>query len=151
MSTLRTCILSQGSEILDGSIQNTNARWLSTYFANSQYDIVEHITIGDNRQHLIATYKRLAAEYDVIISTGGIGPTDDDLTNESLAEAFGLDLEQHEMALAELQSHYAKRNREMPDNTIKMTLLPYGAEYIDNPLGAACGYRLDTIKCSIYV
>ena len=59
MSTLRTCILSQGSEILDGSIQNTNARWLSTYFANSQYDIVEHITIGDNRQHLITTYQRL--------------------------------------------------------------------------------------------
>ena len=46
MSTLRTCILSQGSEILDGSIQNTNARWISTYFANSQYNVVEHITIG---------------------------------------------------------------------------------------------------------
>ena len=57
MSILRTCILSQGSEILDGSIQNTNARWLSSYFANSQYEIVEHITIGDNRSHLIATYQ----------------------------------------------------------------------------------------------
>ena len=151
MSTLRTCILSQGSEILDGSIQNTNARWLSTYFANSQYQVVEHITIGDNRSHLIATYQRLASEYDIVISTGGIGPTDDDLTNETLAEAFDLHVEQHETALAELQAHYAKRNRVMPDNTIKMTLLPRGAEYIDNPLGAACGYRLNTPGCSIYV
>ena len=61
MSILRTCILSQGSEILDGSIQNTNARWLSSYFANSQYEIVEHITIGDNKTHLVATYQRLAS------------------------------------------------------------------------------------------
>ena len=64
--------------------------------------------------------------------------------------AFGY-MGQHETALAELQAHYAKRNRVMPDNTIKMTLLPSGAEYIDNPLGAACGYRLDTLGCSIYV
>lgn len=151
MSTLRTCILSQGSEILDGSIQNTNARWLSTYFANSQYNVVEHITIGDNRSHLIATYQRLASEYDVVISTGGIGPTDDDLTNECVATAFDVDIAQHETALAELQAYYMRRNRVMPDNTVKMTMLPKGAEYIDNPLGAACGYRLDVSECSIYV
>ena len=151
MSTLRTCILSQGSEILDGSIQNTNARWLSSYFSNSQYEIVEHITIGDDKRHLVATYHRLASEYDVIISTGGIGPTDDDLTNESLAEAFGMDVVQNERAYKELKAHYAKRNREMPDNTVKMTLLPTEASYIDNPIGAACGYRLDTSNCLIYV
>ena len=73
MSILRTCILSQGSEILDGSIQNTNARWLSSYFANSQYEIVEHITIGDNKTHLIATYQRLGLEntissYQLVVS-----------------------------------------------------------------------------------
>lgn len=151
MSTLRTCILSQGSEILDGSIQNTNARWLSTYFANSQYNIVEHITIGDDREHLIATYQRLAADYDVVISTGGIGPTDDDLTNECIATAFDRDIEQHETALDELQAYYMRRNRVMPDNTVKMTLLPSGSRYIDNPLGSACGYQLDVSRCSIYV
>ena len=151
MSNIRTCILSQGSEILDGSIQNTNARWLSTYFANSQYEIIEHITIGDNRSHLIAAYRRLSSEYDAVISTGGIGPTDDDLTNECIATAFDLDIEQHETALAELHAYYVRRNRVMPDNTVKMTMLPKGAQYIDNPLGAACGYRLDASGCSIYV
>lgn len=149
--TLRTCILSQGSEILDGSIQNTNARWLSTYFAGSQYSILEHITIGDDREHLIATYRRLAAEYDVIISTGGLGPTKDDLTTESIAEAFDCPLFEDPTALRELKSHYARRNRTMPNNTRKMTLLPQGAEYIDNPLGSACGYNLKVDACSMYV
>lgn len=148
---LRTCILSQGSEILDGSIQNTNARWLSTYFAGSQYTIAEHITIGDDREHLIATYRRLSSEYDVIISTGGLGPTDDDLTTESIADAFDCPLFEDPTALRELEAHYARRQRIMPDNTRKMVLLPKGAEYIDNPLGSACGYRLNVETCSIYV
>ena len=148
---LRTCILSQGSEILDGSIQNTNARWLSTYFAQSQYVVVEHLTVGDDVEHLTRAFQRLASEYDVVISTGGIGPTDDDLTNEVLASTFNKPLTSHPTALENLKAHYEKRNRTMSNNALKMTVLPQGAIYIDNPLGAACGYQLNVEECSIFV
>ncbi len=151
MTTLRTAILSQGSEILDGSILDTNAHWLSTYFAGSQYTIAEHITIGDDREHLIATYRRLVAEYDVVISTGGLGPTADDLSSQSISMAFKRPLIENAQALEALQAHYGKRGRTVPENTLKMTLLPTDADYIENPLGSACGYRLNVETCSIYV
>ncbi len=151
MTTLRTAILSQGSEILDGSILETNAHWLSTYFAGSQYKILEHVTIGDSLEHLVQTYQRLVSEYDIVISTGGLGPTKDDLTTEGISEAFARPLIESAQALEALQVHYGKRGRSVPENTLKMTLLPTGAEYIANPVGSACGYQLTVDGCSLYV
>ena len=148
---LRTCILSQGSELLDGSIDNSNVRWLSTYFAQSQYVVIEHLTVGDDVEYLTRAFQRLSSEYDVVISTGGIGPTNDDLTNEVLASTFNKPLVSHPTALENLQAHYEKRNRTMPNNVLKMTVLPQGAIYIDNPLGAACGYQLNIEGCSLFV
>ncbi len=151
MTKHRTAILSQGSEILDGSIENSNVRWLSAYFAHTQYEVVEHLTVGDDRNDLRLAFKRLSEDCDIIISTGGIGPTEDDLTNEVLATMFDRPLEMSTIADENLRAHYAKRNRPMPLNVQKMTLLPQGATYIDNPLGAACGYQLDVDECSIFV
>ena len=65
---LHTCIISQGDEILQGNIVNSNTKWLSSFFVGSQYHIIEHVTVGDDMKQLIKTFSRCIHEYDVILS-----------------------------------------------------------------------------------
>ena len=142
MSLLRTCILSQGSEILSGSILNSNAQWLSEFFNNTQYTIVEHCTMGDNLEDLLHVFQRLCTQYDVIISTGGLGPTEDDLTATVLSTLSNSPLEIEPEAMEMLKQHYKNRNRTLPPPVRKQAYIPHIATLIPNPLGSACGFHL---------
>ena len=113
----RTCILSQGSEILSGSVQDTNAQWISEYFYGSEYLIYEHTTVTDNVERLVQTLERLCTEYDVVISTGGLGPTPDDITRQAVSILTGRALSIHPEALAHIESYYTKRHRIVPSST----------------------------------
>ena len=96
---LRTCIISQGDEILQGNIENSNSYWLSSFFAGSQYDIQEHVTVGDDIEQLIKTFSRCIEEYDIILFTGGLGPTEDDLTTKTISQVINVKPKENTMAL----------------------------------------------------
>lgn len=151
MKILRTCILSQGSEILSGSILNTNAQWISQYLSGSQYQVIEHITVDDDVDLLIASFERLCSLYDVVISTGGLGPTEDDLTAEALAQFSRRPLQIHDDALTMLKEYYQKRNRILPPPVRKQALLPESADIIPNPVGSACGFYMVHENTQLYV
>lgn len=151
MSHLRTCILSQGSEILSGSILNSNAQWLSEFFYNTQYTIVEHLTIGDSLEDLLHSFHRLCTQYDVIISSGGLGPTEDDLTTEVLSKLSNSPLTLHPEAMTMLEKYYHNRNRVLPPPVRKQAYIPEAATLIPNPIGSACGFHLTHEGTQIYV
>lgn len=151
MDTLRTCILSQGSEILTGSIVNTNAQWLSEYFCNTQYTICEHVTVTDDMDALIQTFTRLCEQYDVVISTGGLGPTEDDLTTEAIARFTNTTLVENPQALNMLTTHYHRRNRTVPPPVLKQAIMPTSSALIPNPVGSACGFHISHANTDIYV
>ena len=95
-----------------------------------------------DRAALLAAFRLAAARADAVIVNGGLGPTVDDLSQEVAAEAAGVPLVLHEPWLARMEAFYARRNRPMPLNNRKQAMLPEGAEFIDNPIGTACGFAV---------
>ena len=148
---LHTCIISQGDEILQGNIENSNSYWLSSFFAGSQYYIQEHVTVGDNIKQLTKTFTRCLNEYDVILSTGGLGPTEDDLTTTTISHVTNTNLEENALALELLHKYCNKRNRTLTSQMKKMTYFPSNANCLENTLGSACGYHLHHQNKDIYV
>ena len=100
---LRTCIISQGDEILQGNIENSNSYWLSSFFAGSQYDIQEHVTVGDDIEQLIKHFPDVSKN-TMYLSTGGLGPTEDDLTTKTISQVTNVKLTENTMALQYLQA-----------------------------------------------
>jgi nicotinamide-nucleotide amidase len=139
---MRCALLSVGTELLFGQIVNTNAVYLSRELNAMGIDVMFHHSVGDNSGRLkdlmISTFK----EVDLIITTGGLGPTEDDLTKETAAEVFGVDMVTHEPSLKYLEEYGAKRHRKMTPNNYKQAIMPKGADVFDNPAGTAPGFAL---------
>jgi nicotinamide-nucleotide amidase len=148
---LHTCIISQGDEILQGNIVNSNTQWLSSFFVGSQYHIMEHVTVGDDIKQLIATFSRCIHEYDVILSTGGLGPTEDDLTTKVISHISNIKLKENALAVQALQKYCTARSRLLTQHMKKMAFLPQNATYLENTIGSASGYHLHHQGTSIYV
>ena len=136
---MRGEILSVGTELLLGQIVNTNARELALRLAEAGVFVYYQVTVGDNRQRLLATYREALRRSDVIVVTGGLGPTYDDLTKETLAEALGVPLVLDEQAIDELRAWFASRGLKMTAIQEKQALCPVGAELLRNPVGSAPG------------
>ena len=151
MKTLRTCIISQGNEILNGHILNSNSHWLSAFFVGSQYEIIEQVTVGDDVFQLQKTFERCILEYDVLISTGGLGPTEDDLTSKIISMVTKYPLEEHPMASQNLHEYCIRRNRSLTVQMKQMAFLPKDATCIPNPIGSASGYQLLFQETEIFV
>src|SRR5919107_413274 len=100
-------------------------------------------TVGDDRDALLSAFIQAGQRADALIVNGGLGPTVDDLSQEGGAEAAGVPLVLHEPWLARMAAFYARRNRPMPANNRKQAMLPEGAEFIDNPIGTACGFAVN--------
>src|SRR4051794_29724787 len=95
-----TCaVLSIGTELTRGELVNSNATWLATGLTNLGFEVVEHDTVDDDRQRIIAALERLASYADVIVCTGGLGPTTDDVTTEAVAAALGVGVVRDEASL----------------------------------------------------
>jgi nicotinamide-nucleotide amidase len=133
-------ILSQGDEVVTGQTVDTNAAWLAEQLTDRGLLVVRHVTVGDRKPDIAAALRALAAEADVVVCTGGLGPTDDDLTNEAFAEAFGAPLALDEVALADLEAKFRAFGREMAPSNRKQVLLPRGALRLDNARGTAPGF-----------
>lgn len=135
----RAAILSIGDELILGQTLDTNSRWLSQRLTELGVRVVEHATIPDDLPRHVAALRRLAAEVPLVISTGGLGPTDDDLTRDALARVLGEGLVEDAGALRDLEALLAARGRAMSSNQRRQAQRPVSARSLPNPMGTAPG------------
>src|SRR5215216_7260065 len=137
-------IVAVGTEILLGSLVDTNTAWLSQRLAALGVTVYRHTTVGDNRALLVAALSESSIRADLVISTGGLGPTSDDLTNEALGQATDREMVEYPEArrhIDEMFDHFT--GRRPPRSAYKQALFPKGSELIANPLGTAMGALLE--------
>lgn len=137
---MKSAIFSVGTEILFGQITNTNTVYLSRQLNQMGIDVLYHETVGDNPGRVKEVLSRLLTEVDLVITTGGLGPTQDDLTKEMAAEVMGVELKLHEESLEMIRTFFEKLGREMTENNIKQAMLPEENGFIlPNDAGTAPG------------
>lgn len=136
-------IIAVGTELLLGNIVNTNAQYLSQKLAELGIDVYYHVVVGDNLKRAVDTIKRSLERSDLIITSGGLGPTDDDLTKEAVSEALGLKLLPNEEAIRTVKSIFEKSGRTMPERNIKQGYIPEGGKIIENDNGTAPGILIE--------
>lgn len=134
-----TEILCVGSELLLGSIVNTNARWLADQLAALGLAHYRQQVVGDHRGRLIAALQSASRRCRLLITTGGLGPTPDDLTTEAIAAAFDTPLEERPEVWADIQTKLVRRGRSPSPTVRRQALLPVGATLLPNPTGTAPG------------
>ena len=139
---MRIEILCTGDEILTGKTINTNYAHMAQRLGEAGLEVVWGTTVGDDRASLLSAFRLAAGRADAVIVNGGLGPTVDDLSQEVAAEAAGVGLVLHTEWLARMEAFYQRRNRVMPANNKKQAMLPEGCEFIDNPIGTACGFSV---------
>jgi nicotinamide-nucleotide amidase len=138
----RGAILSTGDELTTGRIVDSNSGWLADKLFEIGVDVVAVLTVGDRPERLAWAWRSALERADVVISTGGIGPTADDLTSEVVAQVLGLPLVEDAASAARIRRLFAALGRAMPANNLKQALVPAGATIVPNPLGTAPGYRV---------
>ncbi|NMA94517.1 MAG: competence/damage-inducible protein A [Clostridiales bacterium] len=136
---MRTEIISIGSELLLGQIANTDARYLSQELAKIGIDVFYHTVIGDNRVRFLEALQIASKRSDMVITTGGLGPTMDDITKDVIAEFLKLEMVLHEESLDKIQKYFNSMNRTMDDINIKQAIFPKGATILPNEKGTAPG------------
>jgi len=139
---MRVEILCTGDEILTGKTVNTNYSHIARRLSDVGLDVHWGTTVGDDRATLLAAFRQAGERADAVIVNGGLGPTVDDLSQEIAAEACGVKLVLSEHWMERMTQSYARRGRVMPANNKKQAMLPEGAEFIDNPIGTACGFAV---------
>lgn len=132
-------IIAVGTELLLGQINNTNARFLSEKLARLGIDVFWHVAVGDNEARLREAIKTALGRSDLIVFCGGLGPTRDDLTKETVAGVLGLPLVKSEEWEAKLKEIFARLGRTMTQNNLKQACLPEGAKLLNNSNGTAPG------------
>ena len=138
----KAAIISVGTELLMGEITNTNTVFLSQKLNDLGIDVLFHHTVGDNPGSLSLVLKESLAECDLIITTGGLGPTQDDMTKEVVCKIMRDELVMNEKWLAYLYKRYERRGRKMTDNNRKQALIPSRATMLFNEVGSAPGFVL---------
>lgn len=136
-------LVSTGSELLLGDVVNTNAPWMSKELNAMGYDVAYQSTVGDNRVRMEETFQHAAQRSDIVVVTGGLGPTQGDITREVLACAFDLGLERNEDALTMVNDFFTQRGRSMPSGSVREAMLPVGSTILANPVGVAPGVVLE--------
>jgi len=136
---LRAEVISIGDEMTSGARLDTNAQWLSHRLGELGIEVAFHTTVGDSLQDNFDAFRIATHRADIVISTGGLGPTQDDLTREALAAVIDRPLELSESAMEHIESLFAGRQREMPLRNRVQAMFPVGSRQIFNPQGTAPG------------
>ncbi len=139
---MKTALLTIGTEILFGQVVNTNAAWLSKELQNLGIDVMYHYTVGDNPGRLRELLDIAYRDCDMVITTGGLGPTQDDLTKEVICEYFGDVLIEHEEVTSWLKGEF-KGKIKWTENNRRQAYFPSEAFIFDNPVGTAPGFRIE--------
>ena len=137
-------IITTGTELLLGEIVDTNAPFIARKLRGIGVNLFYKITVGDNRERLAEAIRQALTRSDVVIITGGLGPTVDDITREAVADATHRPLEPREEIMAHLKDFFARRGRPFTDNNLRQAYLPQGAIMLPNPIGTAPGFIVET-------
>jgi len=132
-------LLTIGDEILYGQIVDTNAQWMSVELGNAGVKVVRKTSVGDEEGEILTAFAEAEKRADIILITGGLGPTNDDLTKPCLAKYFNCEMKIHEEALAEVTEFFKSRGRELTEVNRNQALLPVCCEKITNAMGTAPG------------
>jgi len=135
----KASIVSIGNELLSGQTTDTNATYLSDRLLSISIPVVSVYTVGDESNAIIRAFNLACSDADVVIATGGLGPTEDDLTRQAFAEFLGVELQLQDQLLQKIRDFFACRNLQMPDKNKIQAYIPAGAEAIANNLGTAPG------------
>lgn len=139
---MKTSILAVGTELLFGQTVNTNAAFLSDKLNHMGFDVMYHFVVGDNPARLKAKLAEAFSDTDLVIMTGGLGPTQDDLTKEMVAEYMGRGMHLDSEVMEQLEEFFEKRGRKMTENNVKQAYLPDGCTPFYNASGTAPGFAL---------
>ena len=143
-------ILAVGTELLLGDILNRDAQYLSKQLAQMGITVLRHSTVGDNRERLTHDLNEALKRSDIVITTGGLGPTKDDLTKEVCCEAMGFELYEDEKIVEGIRRYFESKNMKMTENNKKQALVPVGGTVFTNNHGTAPGIAMEKDnKCVI--
>ena len=140
---MRAEIISVGTEILLGDIVNTNTQFLAKELAYIGIEVYRQEVIGDNEDRLLGILEEALKRSDMVITTGGLGPTKDDLTKETACKFFNMDLELHEESLKALEEYFSRMGRKIVESNYKQVYFPKEAIVLPNPNGTAPGAILE--------
>jgi nicotinamide-nucleotide amidase len=140
---MRCEVLAIGTELLLGQIVDTNSAWIGEQLAASGIDSFEHRAIGDNQARIVGALRDLLSRSDTVLVCGGLGPTQDDLTRDAIAELMNVPLVRQEELAETIAQMFRARVRDMPQNNLRQADVPEGGEAIPNPIGTAPGLRCD--------
>ncbi len=147
-------IIAIGTELTTGAKLDTNSQWLSIELAAVGIPVLMHTTVSDDMPAMLETLRAAVRRSDIVVISGGLGPTLDDLTRQALADLAGVTLVLHEPSLQYIRDLFAKRKRIMPERNVIQAMFPAGSQPIENPHGSAPGVwmelpRPDGARCLI--
>src|SRR5580693_5234701 len=146
-----TCaVLCIGTELTRGELVDTNGPWLAAALTDLGFEVLEKATVDDDRGRIISAVRRLASFARVIVCTGGLGPTTDDLTSEAVADALGVPTERDEPSLDHIRRRLEKLGRAVSPTNAKQADFPRGAEILPNPIGTAPGFEIKLDKAMVF-
>ena len=134
-----------GNEVLSGRTQDKNLAFVASALGEIGVDMREVRIVQDEMDDVVAAVNALRARYTYVFTTGGIGPTHDDITADCIAAAFGVKLEMHPIAVQLLEAHYEAQDIEFNAARARMARIPEGASLIDNPVSTAPGFRIENV------
>ena len=134
-----------GDEILSGRTRDANTHFLATELTRVGIDLREARVISDHPDAIVRAVQELSAQYTHVFTSGGIGPTHDDITADNVARAFDRRIDVRDDARAILQEHYDRSGQDLNDARLRMARIPEGARLIDNPLSAAPGFSVENV------
>lgn len=134
-----------GDEILSGRTRDSNMNYLAIQLTDAGIDLKEARMIADDHDTIVSTINDLRQRVDYVFTSGGIGPTHDDITADCVAAAFGVHIDVRDDARALLQAHYDRNGQELNEARLRMARIPDGADLIDNPVSTAPGFKIGNV------
>ena len=146
---MRAEVLSVGDEVVAGQIVDSNAAWIAEQLVGLGIEVTHHAAVGDDAADVEAAVRLAAARSDVVVISGGLGPTEDDLTRHGVAAAAGVGLRLDEAALQAILERYRKFGRPMPERNRIQAMMPEGAMVLPNAKGTAAGFIVSVAECAV--
>jgi len=143
-------VVAIGDEVLRGEVANGNATWLAAQLAQMGFEVREHAVVSDDPKAIRAVLTRLKKDIDVLVVTGGLGPTEDDRTIDVVCELLDVQAEPHEASLAAMKKRFSAHGFEMTPNNLRQVRVPKGAEALPNAAGIAPGFRAKLEKTDAF-
>jgi len=147
---MTAAVLSIGTELTRGELVNTNATWLSEELTQLGFEVVEHATVDDDLERIVTLIRRFSETHRVVVATGGLGPTSDDLTTVAAAKAAGVGLLRDESVVEGIRRKFEAFGRVMPESNAKQGDFPEGADVLTNPVGTAPGFAIRLGKARLF-